>query len=145
MSNQQNINLTKKLFEEVFNKGNLHALNELIANNVTLHDPAAPHRNEGLECFKEIEKKYLEAFPNKKVKIDEIFGFEDRVVVRWTCKGVQKGKLDDLDATNKEFKITGISIYLFSNGKITEIWQTWDRLGLFEQIGEITPVHALHY
>ena len=42
-----------------------------------------------------------------------------------------------IDPKKKTFRIWGMSLYRFSNGKISEIWQFWDRLGILEQIGEI--------
>ncbi len=144
MDNPQNINQTKKLFEEIYNKGNLTMLDGLVANNVRLNDPATRQQKEGLKALKDTEASYIRAFPNKKVKIEDIMSSEDKVIVRWTCQGVHKGELQGISPTNKEFKISGISIYRFANGKVTEIWQSWDRLGLLEQIGEIQPALALH-
>jgi steroid delta-isomerase-like uncharacterized protein len=109
-----------------------------------MHDPATPNAKEGLQAFKSSESNYEKAFPNKKIKIDDIFATEDKVVVRWTCTGTHKGNLQGLSPTNKDVKFTGISIYTISNGKITEVNQQWDRLALLEQIGEVTPAHALH-
>lgn len=142
-NNQQNISQTKKIFEEAFNKANFNLLDELVVNNVRLHD-AANHHREGLKAFKDTEATYHRAFPNKKTKIDDIISADDKVIVRWTAQGVHKGELEGIAPTNKEVKISGISIYRFANGKVTEIWQSWDRLGLLEQIGEIQPAHALH-
>lgn len=142
--NQQNLTQTKRLFEEVFNKYNLAAMDEIVANNVKYIDPAMPTHRDGLQAFKEAERIYIRAFPNKKLKIDEIFAADDRVVVQWTCQATQKGDLQGIPATNRDIKISGISIYKFANGKIIEVRQIWDRLALLEQIGEIQPAAALH-
>lgn len=140
----QNVTLTRRLFDEVYNKCNISALDTLVSPNVKLYDPAQTHKNTGLSSLKEIETSYMKAFPNKKMKIEDIFAAEDRVVVRWSCTGVQKGPLHDIAPSNKPFNISGISIYKFANGKIAEIYQNWDRLALLEQIGEIQPAMALH-
>lgn len=141
---QNNIMLTRKLFDELFNKDNLSVCDQLMSTNLKLVDPAQSHIKTGLPAYKEVETSYLKAFPKKKVKIDDIFAAEDKVVVRWTCQGVHKGELQGIAPTNKSFTITGISIYRFANNKITEIYQNWDRLSLFEQIGEVAPALALH-
>lgn len=140
----QNINLVRRLFDEVYTKGNFALLDELMAPNIKLYDPARPQHREGLQAFKEVERIYKQAFPTKKLKIDDIFASEDKVVARWTCQGTHKGELEGISPTNRDFKISGITIYRFTNGKIVEIWQTWDRLGLLEQLGEIEPATALH-
>lgn len=141
---QKNVTQTKKLFEDVFSKGNISALDSILASNIKLNDPARPHDKEGIANIKELEQTYNTAFPNKKVHIDELIPAEDKVIVRWTASAVHKGELEGISPTNKSIKISGISIYRFQNGKIIEITQQWDRLGLLEQIGEIQPAAALH-
>lgn len=142
--NQHNITQIKKLFDEGFSKGNFAIYDEVMATNVKYIDPAMPTHRDGLQAVKEAERIYQRAFPNKKVKIDDIFAAEDRVVVMWTCHATQKGDLQGIPATNRDIKVSGISIYRFANGKITEIRQIYDRLALLEQIGEIQPAVALH-
>lgn len=144
MTTQQNITLVRRLFDEVYTKGSLNLLDELMANNVRLHDPARPDHREGLTSLKEVESIYKKAFPSKKLKIDDIFAVDDRVVVRWTCTGTHRGELEGIPATNRDIKITGVSIYRLANNKVAEMWSSWDRLGLLEQIGEIEPATALH-
>lgn len=143
-STQQSLTLIKRLFDEVYTKGNLNLIDELVATNVRRHDPARTEHETGIQAFKELERIYKQAFPNKKLKIDDIMAVDDKVVVHWTCTGTHKGDLEGIPATNRDFKITGITIYRLANGKITELWQNWDRLGLLEQIGEVERASALH-
>ncbi len=145
MSTQQNIQQTKKLFDEIYSKGHLNLLNEFFDSHIKLRDPAAPGFKGGLSEYKERETMYKNAFPNKQLKIDDIFAVDDKVVATWTCTGAHKGELQGISPTNKSIKVTGITIFRFdNNGKVTEITQSWDRLGLLEQIGEIEPSLALH-
>lgn len=143
MGNQQNLTLTKRLFEEVFTKGNLKVADELISSSIKLHDPAINHKD-GLKAFKEQQTIYSTAFPDKKVRIEDIFTADDRVIVRWSVQATHKGELQGIAPTNKQINITGIAIYRFANGKVTEMWQNWDRLALLEQIGELERATALH-
>jgi steroid delta-isomerase-like uncharacterized protein len=147
MATQQNLSLVRRLFDEVYAKENYKALDDLIAQNIQIHDAAAPHFHGGLQALKQQEMMYTKAFPNKKVKIDDIMSTaDDRVIVRWTCTGneTHKGEFPGIPNTNKSYKFSGIGIYRITNGKISEIWQNWDRLGLLEQIGEIQPALAAH-
>lgn len=144
MENQQNINLVRRLYDEVFSQNKIELCDTICDAKMKLHDAALPQNENGLAKFKEGEENYKRAFPDKKVHIDDIFSQGDKVIVRWTCKGTQTGKLQDIAPSNKKFTITGISIYLIKNNTIVEAWQSWDRLGLLEQIGELQPSHALH-
>lgn len=146
MDTQQMLKNVRRLFEDVYSKGNIKVCDELCDTNLKLNDAAvASHFKPGVAFFKQCESEYFKAFPNKRAKIDDIFAVDDKVVVRWTCTGKHEGELQGISPTHKNFNINGISIYRFgSNGKITEVWQTWDRLNLLEQLGIIQPAHALH-
>lgn len=144
MTAQQNINLIHKLFD-LFNQNDpkkLNAFDELLAPNCHLHDPIIAHPKAGSETFKQTEKEYIKAFPNKKLVIDDIFSTEDRVAARWTTKGNHKGEFQGIAGTDREFTISGISFYRIANNKIIEIWRIWDRQGLLEQIGKTHMAHA---
>lgn len=141
----QNINLVRKLFD-LYNKNDidrLNAIEEVLAPNLQLHDPSIANKS-GPQALLHAESSYIKAFPNKMTKMDQIFAHEDQVVVRWTTNGTHRGEYQGSGPTNKNFKISGISIYRISNGKISEIWQIWDRLGFLEQIGEFRLAKAVH-
>jgi predicted ester cyclase len=45
--------------------------------------------------------------------------------------------------TGKQVTITGIDIFRLAHGKLAEMWQNWDQLGMLQQIGAIpTPGQA---
>lgn len=148
MSNQENIKLVRRLFDfyNSIDPKKLNVCDELLAINLQLHDPALKSEKSGLQCFKDAELGYFKAFPHKKIVIDNVFAAEDQVCVRWTCSGTHEGPFEGRSATNRRFKISGISNYRITNNKISEIWQVWDHYGLLEQLGEIPSSvgHAHH-
>jgi predicted ester cyclase len=45
-----------------------------------------------------------------------------------------------IPATGKLVTVTGTDIFRIAGGKIVELWQHWDQLGLLQQLGVIpTP------
>jgi predicted ester cyclase len=60
------------------------------------------------------------------------------VVARWSLQGTHEGVLPTLAIrpTGEEVTFTGISIYRFKDGRIVEIWQEGDYLGLVNQLKE---------
>lgn len=138
-------NCVRQLYKEVYSKGNINICDECCAKDMKMHDAAISTSIRGIDAFKESEAIYHKAFPNKKANIDDIFVADDRVVVRWSFSGKQDGDLQGIAPTHKTVHIKGISIYRFEEEKISEIWQSWDRLGLLEQLGVIQPAHALHF
>ncbi len=137
MPSSQKISSVYSLFDEVFTKGNLNYCDEIISSNVKFYDPAAQNYVKGLQAFKEREQGYQNAFPGKKANIDEIYESENKVIVRWSVSGKHSGDLPNIPATGNQVTVSGISILNFENGQITEINQSWDRLGLLEQLGQV--------
>jgi steroid delta-isomerase-like uncharacterized protein len=146
MQNQEHLNLVRKLFD-LYNKNDMHHLNafdELFAPNCQFHDPALGNAKMSLQNMKQAESDYIKALPNKKTKIDNIVAADDQIIVRWTATGTNKGSFHGSTPSNKEVKISGISIYRISGNKINEVWQIWDRMGMLEQMGELKMAHAHH-
>jgi len=51
---------------------------------------------------------------------------------RWTTIAVHRGNFMGILPTNKRITFTGMSIYRIVDGKITDEWYIWDRLGLYQ-------------
>lgn len=139
MVNQEIMKLCHKLIE-CFNMNDLNCseFDKIVDANVKYYNLDSPEKPKNLAAFKKGEQGYIRAFPDKKTIIDKtIIGENDQIICCWTTKGTHKGEFYGTEATNKEFEISGISIWRFSNNKLIEAWQTWDRLGLLEQIGTI--------
>jgi steroid delta-isomerase-like uncharacterized protein len=75
------------------------------------------------------------AFPDIHVVVEDAFGAEDRVVVRWSATMTHRGEHLGMPATGKSVRIAGMSIARFADNKIVEGWNNWDQLGMLKQIG----------
>lgn len=143
MDQKNMMNIVRRLYDEVYAKGNIKALDDLCDKNLQFHDvPNDQNKVGGIHDFKELETGYHKAFPNKKPKIEDIFTNQDKVVVRWTLTGKNEGPFNGNPPTHRNATISGISIYRLENEKIVELWQRWDKLSLLEQLG--IAVHAAH-
>lgn len=136
MSVEENKAISRKGIEEGFNKGNLAVVDQIYASNHVNHDnpPGLPNNLEGLKQFIGM---YRTAFPDLHTKIDYQIGEGDKVVTHWTATGTNKGSLMGMPATNKTATITGTTIERFAGGKIVETWNTYDQLGMMQQLGVI--------
>lgn len=135
MSETENIKKVQRLFSEVYTGGNFALCEELLSPDFQLHDPNAPDFHGGIQGFKKWEGAFHQAFPKKQSMIDELLTAGDKVVVRWTVTGKQEGDLPEIPNTGKEFKLTGMMIFAFTQGKISAIWNQWDKYGLYRQLG----------
>ena len=136
MSEQNKTNV-RRLFEEVWNKGQLPVADELFAPTYTHHDSSTPDVGRGPESEKKRVTLYRNAFPDIRLTIEDMLAEGDTVVARWSCRGTHKGELNGIAPTGKQFNITGTSIARFTNGKMFEGYINWDSLGLMQQLGVV--------
>ncbi len=139
MSLEDNKALAQRWLDEVWNKGDLSLIDELIAPNYVLHDPVRPGL-EGRARIKESIAMFRRAFPDLSFTIEDQVAERDIVVTRYIIQGTHLGPLMGIPATGKRGTITGIDIYRVTDGQIEEAWSNWDTLGLLQRIGAIPPL-----
>lgn len=129
----------RRVIEEVWNKGNLDALNEVVAPHYVGHDTLGP-QIQGLEGFKKRVHSIRTAFPDLHLTIEDMFQDGDVVITRFNSRGTQKGNFQGIAPTGKHCDVSGITISRFSDGKIVEAWVQTDALGLMQQLGAVPPL-----
>jgi steroid delta-isomerase-like uncharacterized protein len=132
-----NKNVVRRLFEELWNKGNLSVADELFSPNYAHHDPSTPDFGRGPETEKKRATLYRTAFPDLRLTIEDIIAEGETVTARWSCRGTHKGDLGGIAPTGKQFTISGVTIARLSNGKMAEGYVNWDALGLMQQLGVV--------
>jgi steroid delta-isomerase-like uncharacterized protein len=132
-----NKNVVRRLFEEVWNKGNLQVTDELFTPNYSHHDLATPDVGRGPESEKKRATLYRTAFPDLRLTVEDILAEGETVVARWSCRGTHKGDLIGIAPTGKQFNVTGVSMVRFTNGKMSEGFVNWDALSLMQQLGVV--------
>jgi hypothetical protein len=113
----ENINLVSSLFDGELSEEKIEGYNEILADDVILHGPAMGQVTKGISNLKKLEYQLSRGLENICIIIDEIFSHKDKVVVFWTVQA-EKG--------DKNISVTGHGIYRVTEGKINEIWQSWD-------------------
>ncbi len=134
---EQNKTVVRRLFDELWNKGNLQVADETIAPAYVHNDPSSPDFGKGPESEKKRVNLYRGALHDLRLTIEDLLADGDTVVARWSCRGVHKGELNGIAPTGKQIAITGITICRFANGKIVEGFVNWDALGLMRQLGAV--------
>jgi steroid delta-isomerase-like uncharacterized protein len=135
MSVEENILLMRRWFNEVWNEGRVQTIYDLLAENaigvgqdqpgIEIHGPAD---------FVALFNRLHGAFPDMKITLEDAFGADDKVVVRWSAAMTHSGNHLGIPATNKRVRITGITIARIENGKIVYGWDNWDQLALMQQV-----------
>jgi steroid delta-isomerase-like uncharacterized protein len=135
---EENKALVRRYFEEIWDEGNLDAIDELFTTNFVRHGPSGTEGEvRSLEEFKAVVNMYRSAFPDLQVSIEDLVAEGDRVVSRWRTRGTHEGELMGNAPTGNQASITGILIDHISGGKIEEEWVDYDTLHLMQQIGAV--------
>ncbi len=140
MSTEQNKALIRRFYDEVWNKGNLDVTYEVFDDSYVRHDLRPGNPSPGPEGQKKIASDFRAAFPDLQMSIDLMVAEDDMVVARWTTRGTNTGAWGGVSPTGKQAQFSGVNIFRIANGKVVEIWNHRDDLGLMQQLG--APIFA---
>ncbi len=128
--------LARRFHEEIFKQGKLAVADEICAPNFVIHSPGLPlEMQRGPEGVKRFATMIRTAFTMDSLTNDDSIAEGDKVVNRWTNRGKHKGELFGIPATGKDVTVTGIDVFRIAGGKLVELWQNWDQLGMLQQLG----------
>lgn len=137
---EENKELVRRWFEEVWNKGRADAIEEMFAENGIAYgladDPAKPIT--GPRDYRPFYEVFRQAFPNLEVVIEDMVAEGDRVAARCSVRGSHEGDFMGRAATKAPVEITGITMVRIYNGKIVEAWNNFDFMTLYKQVGHLS-------
>jgi predicted ester cyclase len=134
MGTEENKAVIRRMFDEIFHRGNLASADDFIAPNIIYH-PFPPTFPVGPDGFRFVFKMLSSSFPDQRIAINDIIAEGDKVVVRSTFSGTQTGPLMGFSPTGKHCTQSQISIFRLANGKVSEYWFNADDLGMIRQLG----------
>lgn len=138
MSSEENKALVRRFYEEI-DKGNLEAMDELVAEDYVDHNPPPfPGLAPGREGLKQAFKLFLEATPGYH-RIEDQIAEGDKVVTRLTSFGKHEGDLPGAPRTGNDLEMTSITIHRIADGKLAEKWSEKDVIRFLQQIGVMPP------
>lgn len=138
MSAEQNKAIVRRWCTEMINQNHLALADELIDASYVNH--FFPSEQTGPEVEKQITSMFYSAFPDLQGTIEDLFAEGDRVAVRLTWRGTNRGSFNGMPPTGKPVAFGTTVIFRLVNGKIAENWPQVDMMGLMQQLGAIpTP------
>ena len=117
-----------------FEENNPAILDEVLAQDWR-DIPPAPSQPPGPEGAKQILAELWTTFPDLSIKIEDILQDGDKVVVRSTISGTQKGQFLGYAAKNRKMTIQAVDIHEVKEDKIIQTWHTEDWMTGFHQMG----------
>jgi steroid delta-isomerase-like uncharacterized protein len=133
MSVEQDKAVVYRYFEEIWNKGNLGVIEEVVAPAVMGH--VAGKLVQGRDMLKQRVALGRSVYQDLSFTIEDEIAEGDKVVVRWTHQGRHSGEFMGAAPTGKMVTVTGINIFRLAGGKIEEVWVNSDDLGELQQLG----------
>jgi steroid delta-isomerase-like uncharacterized protein len=140
MGTEDNKALVRRFYEEVWDRGNTDFAFEVFADDYVRHDFRSTETLQGPAGQKKIADEFRAAFPDLQVTVDLIIGEHDFVVGRWTATGTHLGPWGGIEPSDRQVSFSAANIFRFADGRVAEIWNHRDDLGLREQLG--VPIYA---
>jgi steroid delta-isomerase-like uncharacterized protein len=129
--------VVRRFFEEVWNDGNLDAIDELISADHVDHDPGREGTPGGRAGMRAFVQMYRSAYPDTHLEIGEIVAEGDLVATTWTATGTHRGELMGIPPTGRSVTATGMGLDRVRDGQLVESWANYDTLGMLVQLGAI--------
>ena len=137
---EENKQLVRRWFEEVWNNGRVDAIDEMFDANGIAHglsdDPSNPIK--GPNNFKPFHTLFREAFPNMMIVIEDMVAEGDKVAARCSVRAKHEGEFLGRVATGSPVEFSGITIVRIDKGKIVEAWNNFDFMRLHRQVGLVS-------
>lgn len=119
---------------EIVGSGEYDRLTEVLADGLVDHDPA-PDQSAGPKGIGEFWTSFTEAFPDVALEPVQVIATEDFVTAILDVTGTHRGEFLGHEATGKSFKVRGIQVGKFTDGKMTDRWGSTDTLEILQQLG----------
>lgn len=121
--------LLQQWYDEVWNKANEAYIDQMMHKDVVVHglDPAGSTK--GIESFKLFYKNFRQTFPVTRVKVQLLVS--DNEFATGYCTVTAKSE------TGKDVSFAGLSVIKFKDGKLTEGWNNFDFLKMYQQLGHV--------
>jgi steroid delta-isomerase-like uncharacterized protein len=131
---EDNKALARSSWEEIVNKQNPQAIEEVYAPNFVWHEP--DQDIQGYEQARQFVSAFFKGFPDINISVEDVIAEGDKAVTRYTIRGTHQGETEEFGPpTEKQMELKGITIHRFEGGKIVEEWEAYDNLSVIQQLG----------
>ena len=142
MSAEENKAVVRQWIETFNNPYTPQTEVDALALGYIAHAPGLPGPLD-LEAWSQFTASFVDAFPDLRLTVEDIFSDGNMVAARVTFRGTHRGEFQGIVPTGKEVAFSSIEIDRMDDGKVAEHWFEMDLLGLMEQLGAIPePGHS---
>jgi steroid delta-isomerase-like uncharacterized protein len=131
MSTETTKNIVRRYIEEVWNKQNIGAVEEFLAENYVDH--SLPPEFKGREGVKQWVKTVSTFFDEQTIIEDQVTE-ADKTILRLTMRLTHRAEWRGIPATGKQVEISGYRTYRLEGDRIVEHWALIDGDSLERQL-----------
>ena len=135
MGVEENRSLVRRFYEQVWNQGKVDVTADVFAEGYVRHDLRPTQALPGPEGQAKIARDFRAAFPDLRMIVDLVVAEGDLVAARWTTEGTNTGAWGGRPPTGKRARFSGVNIFRLRDGRVVELWNHRDDLGLAQQLG----------
>ena len=119
---------------EIVAAGDYDRLSEVLADGLVDHDPA-PGQSAGPKGIGEFWASFKEAFPDVALAPVQVVATDEFVTAVLDVTGTHRGEFLGHAPTGRTFRVRGIQVGRFADGRMTDRWGATDQLGILQQLG----------
>ena len=135
--------LMRRWFEEVWNKRNEAAIDEMFKAGGAAHGVPTPDSvAHGPEEFKVHYRSLCGAFPDIRIDIKDVIAVGNRVAVRWRATGTHLGDNLGITATGRPIVLDGATFCIVEGSQITEGWNLMDMGYLMQSLRSVAAASS---
>ena len=134
--------VARRFVDEVCNGRKLAIAEEIFSADHVYRDPGSPGIGKGPTGIKDLIGTYHRGVNDARWEVHSMIHASDTVIMRWTGSGTHTGELLGIPPTNRKVRVDGIWMLRIVDGKIVESWNSWDTLGLLQQLGVVPQLGA---
>jgi predicted ester cyclase len=124
-----------RITDEIWNKGRLELIDELIAEDLVDHVEVEGLEGNGRARYRATIEVTRTAFPDFKNPLDFVLGDGAFAVSYGRSMGTHRGDYLGIPPTGRSFDVPTFGILRFANGQAVERWGMSDNLGIMQQLG----------
>lgn len=146
MSEQENINIVRKLFDNL-NSHDTRSGSQYYADNLqSVGTGITTPLNK--EASLQYPQSFFDAFPDLHFNVKQIIAQGDWVAATYEAKGKHSALLrtptgDSIPPTNRLATVLGVTVFQFKNDKVVRQEIYWDMVTLLMQLGVITDLSQI--
>jgi steroid delta-isomerase-like uncharacterized protein len=140
MSTEENKAVVRRLLQDVWNRGDLDRLVEIVAPQFIRHGPMPEDETRGPQGVGALISAYRATYPDLRVTVEDQIAEGSLVVTRWAASGTHRGELMGIAPTGRQIAVPGVIVDRIGAGKIEVEWAYYDAMRMFRQLGVAPPV-----